>query len=108
MAGTMKIADAAGNGANGQAACVNCHEFDELASMKPAFKAPSGEIINPHRYIPHSEKKPENVPDCADCHTPHPIPPMEKIDLSKIGVESCYLSCHHQQNFEPCDDCHKH
>jgi len=99
----------ADTGAQGPAACLACHggSFEKLASQKPAYKASSGEIVNPHQYIPHNEKKPENVPNCTDCHSTHPIPPKEKIDLSKVNVDSCFLSCHHQQNFEPCNNCHK-
>ena len=90
------------------ASCVTCHSFEELAAGKASFKTESGDMVNPHRYIPHNEKKPENVPDCTNCHTEHPNPPTEKIDLSKVDINNCYLSCHHQQNFEPCGKCHKH
>jgi hypothetical protein len=88
-------------------ACVSCHSFEALNARKASFKAEKGEIVNPHVYIPHNEKKPENVQECADCHTVHPIPLKEKVDLSKINLDSCYLSCHHQQNFERCNNCHK-
>ena len=88
-------------------ACVSCHSFEALNARKASFKAEKGEIVNPHVYIPHNEKKPENVQECTDCHTVHPIPLKEKVDLSKINLDSCYLSCHHQQNFERCNNCHK-
>jgi hypothetical protein len=106
LSDTMKVADAADN-AEGPAACLACHggSFDKLASKKAAFKAPSGEIINPHQYVPHNEKKAENVPNCIDCHSAHPIPPKEKIDLSKVTVDSCF-SCHHEKNFNRCNTCH--
>jgi hypothetical protein len=108
MVGQGRIAY--GAEANVQAACLKCHggSFDTLASRKPAFKAHNGEMVNPHQYVPHNEKKSENVPDCMNCHTRHPIPPREKIDLSKINLDSCYLSCHHEQNFQPCGKCHQH
>jgi hypothetical protein len=89
-------------------ACINCHPFEALNARTASFKAEKGEIVNPHVYVPHNEKKPENIQDCTNCHTAHPIPLKEKVDLSKINLDSCYLSCHHQQNFEPCGKCHKH
>ena len=106
--GTMKVARAADEGKQGPAACLACHgeSFEKLASEKPAFKAPSGEIINPHKYIPHNEKKAENVPNCTDCHSTHPIPPKGKIDLAKVNVDSCF-GCHHSMNFQQCSNCHQ-
>ena len=106
---TVKLADAADTAAKGPAACLACHggSFEKLAAKKPAFKAPSGEIINPHMYVPHDEKKAENVQDCTNCHSQHPVPLKGKVDLTKVTVDNCYLSCHHQQSFERCDKCHK-
>ncbi len=108
LAHSIKFADAANEAAKGPTACLTCHggSFDKLASKEPSFKASSGEMINPHRFIPHNEKKVENVPDCTDCHSTHPIPPKGKIDLSKVNVDTCFLACHHQQNFERCNTCH--
>lgn len=90
------------------AGCLSCHggSFDKLADEKPSFKTESGLLVNPHQFIPHNEKKAENVPKCLDCHTPHPNPPKEKIDLCKVNVETCYFSCHHLRNFEKCSKCH--
>ena len=106
---SVKFADAAATEAQSPAACLTCHgqSFDKLVDKKPFFKAPSGEIVNPHQYIQHNERKVENMPNCTDCHSMHPIPLKEKIDLSKVNVDSCFLSCHHQQNFERCSNCHK-
>ena len=108
LSGIPKVADAVDKKPRGAAACLPCHgvTFDELAAQKASFKSDSG-MVNPHQFIPHNEKKAENVPDCLDCHTAHANPPKEKIDLSKVNIENCYLSCHHQQNFEKCDNCHK-
>jgi len=105
-----KYADAAEKAAKGPEACLACHggSFDKLIEKKTAHKAAGGETINPHKYIPHNENKTENVPDCLGCHSQHTIPPKGKIDLSKVNIESCYLSCHHQQNFERCSNCHDH
>ena len=108
LSGITKAADAVDKKPRGAAACLPCHggSFDELAAKKASFKTDSL-MVNPHQFIPHNEKKAENVPDCLECHTAHPNPPREKIDLSKVNIENCYLSCHHQQNFEKCDNCHK-
>jgi hypothetical protein len=105
-----KVAVAADKTAQGPAACLACHggSFEKLVSKTPAFKVSSGETINPHQYIPHNEKIAKSVPNCTDCHSKHPIPLREKIDLSKVTVESCFLNCHHAQSFERCDNCHKH
>jgi hypothetical protein len=108
LSGTMKVADAADKVEQGPAACLACHggSFDKLVDKKPAFKAPSDEIVNPHQYIPHNQKIAENVPDCTGCHSKHPIPPKEEIDLSKVNVDSCF-QCHHEQNFRKCKTCHR-
>lgn len=109
LAESAKLAHAADTAAKGPGACLACHggSFDKLAAKKASYKAPSGETINPHMYVPHDEKKPENVQDCTNCHSPHPIPLKEKINLTKVSIDNCYLSCHHQQNFERCDKCHR-
>jgi hypothetical protein len=105
---TTKVASAVDEAPQGPAACLSCHggSFDKLADKKPGFKTESGVLVNPHQFIPHNEKKAENVPKCLDCHTPHPNPPKEKIELSKVNVETCYVSCHHLRNFEKCSKCH--
>ncbi|MGV8056739.1 MAG: hypothetical protein AB2L12_01695 [Smithellaceae bacterium] len=106
----IKVANAADPAAKYSATCLACHggSFDKLASKKPTFKVSDDRVVNPHKYIPHNEKKAENVPNCTDCHVKHSIAPMEKVDLSKVKVDSCFLSCHHTQNFERCSTCHTH
>ncbi len=108
---TTTVADAVDKETQGvaaSAACLSCHEgsFDKLAEKKASFKTESGLLVNPHQFIPHGEKKAENVPNCLDCHTSHPNPPKEKIDLAKVEVESCYVSCHHLRTFNKCVGCH--
>jgi hypothetical protein len=105
---SMEVAHAADKAAEGPAACLACHgSFDDLVAKKASFKTDRGETVNPHQYIPHNKKTAENVPNCTDCHSKHPVPPEGKIDLSKGNVDSCFLACHHAQNFEPCSSCHK-
>jgi len=108
LSDTAKVADAVDQKPQSPTVCLPCHggSFDKLANKEATFKTKSG-LVNPHQFIPHNEKKAENVPNCLDCHSAHPNPPKEKIDLSKVNVENCYLSCHHQENFEKCDNCHK-
>jgi hypothetical protein len=89
------------------AVCLACHgPFEKLTGLPAKYKTDSGEVINPHRYVPHDSK---TVTDCANCHTAHalsPLPTAGSIDLSKVDVTWCYNSCHHQNNFTPCKACH--
>jgi hypothetical protein len=91
-------------------ACLGCHgPFDKLVGMKPGYRAPSGETINPHRYVPHDAKEAKAIPECTNCHEPHQVPPTSAglAALPKPGVEWCYTACHHKYNFTPCKECHK-
>lgn len=108
----------------GKAACLQCHDYDDVMETTAKYQMPSGETHTPHRYVdpkapvdpaakPHNGKGLENTPECANCHTtPHPIPPdsmdeKEKAErLAKLEVEWCYSSCHHQRNFSKCSTCH--
>jgi hypothetical protein len=91
-------------------ACLNCHgPFDKLAAATPSYKAPSGEKITPHRYVPHDSKEAKGIPECGNCHQPHPAEPtaVDLAALIKADVQWCYTTCHHKNNFEPCKGCHK-
>jgi len=88
------------------AQCLTCHgPFEKLASALPSYVAPSGEKINPHRYVPHDLK---DIPDCVSCHKPHSATPTadEIAALPKPNVKTCF-ECHHKQNFASCKSCHK-
>ena len=89
------------------AVCLGCHgPFEKLTALPAKFKTDSGEVVNPHRYVPHDSK---TITDCTNCHTAHalsPLPTAGSIDLSKVDVTWCYNSCHHQNNFTPCKACH--
>ena len=97
----------AGAGEGGTStACLECHgPFEKLASTPPFFVAPSGEKVNPHRYVPHDLK---DIPDCVSCHKPHSATPTaaEIASLPKPNVTSCF-ECHHTKSLENCQDCHK-
>ena len=90
--------------------CLGCHgPFGEIIKATANYVAPSGEKTSPHRYVPHDSKKEEDIPECSHCHTAHPLDPLPaqgSIDLSKVGVQWCYDTCHHQKNFAPCQKCH--
>lgn len=91
--------------------CLDCHgPFDKLTASTAAWKAPSGEKTSPHRFVPHDSKKTDDIPDCKNCHAAHPPaspPPAGSVDRSKITVDWCYTTCHHEKTFEPCKNCHK-
>ena len=90
--------------------CLTCHgPFDKLAEASAKYVAPSGEKGSPHRFVPHDSKKEGDIPECANCHKAHPVDPLPakgSIDLSKVNVQWCYDTCHHEKNFEPCKKCH--
>jgi hypothetical protein len=90
--------------------CLNCHgPFDKIIESTGDYVAPSGEKLSPHRYVPHDSKKDEDIPECTNCHTAHPLDPLPaqgSIDLSKVNVQWCYTSCHHEKNFTSCKQCH--
>jgi hypothetical protein len=95
---------------NSKEACLNCHgPFDKLAAATAGYAAPSGEKITAHRYVPHPSKEAKAIPECSNCHQPHPAPPAagDLAALVKPDVQWCYTTCHHKNNFESCKDCHK-
>ena len=86
--------------------CLACHgSYDKIAEATANFKASSGETVTPHQYVPHAEKT--DIPDCTECHTPHPVPLEDKSKAVKPdNVDWCYTTCHHASNLQPCKDCH--
>jgi hypothetical protein len=89
--------------------CLNCHGPFEKLVASANYLAPSGEKISPHRYVPHNAKEAKAIPDCSNCHQPHPVPPPESgvTASSKADVQWCYTACHHKNTFQLCKDCHK-
>jgi len=89
--------------------CLECHgPFDKLARTVPSYVAPSGEKITPHYYVPHTSKEAKAIPECSNCHQSHPTPPTaaDIIAMGKPGVDWCYTTCHHENDFTPCKKCH--
>jgi hypothetical protein len=86
--------------------CLGCHgPFDKLVAAANYVTA-TNEKISPHRYIPHDSKDAVNIPECANCHSPHAIPPPATMPANTANVDWCYATCHHQNNFTPCQECH--
>jgi len=95
--------------ATSKEACLDCHgPFDKLVAAAN-YQAPSGEKITPHRYVPHGAREAKAIPECSNCHEPHPVPPPSTgfVSQSKPDVQWCYTACHHKNTFQPCKDCHK-
>src|SRR5450755_3341733 len=90
--------------------CLGCHgPFDKLIEASAKYVAASGEKTSPHRYVPHDSKKEEDIPECTNCHTAHPVDPLPakgSISLAKVGVQWCYDACHHEKNLTSCKKCH--
>lgn len=88
--------------------CLECHgPFDDLAKSTAGYVTPSGEKGTPHRYVPHEKKDPGAIPECSNCHEPHPVPPTSPIAVPEAGVDWCYRACHHENNFKSCKECHQ-
>ncbi len=92
--------------------CLRCHgPYEKVvqASANYAIQDGSGSKVNPHTVIDISSSKRHNtgkgVPECSNCHKPHPLPLASSKDVPEANVEFCY-SCHHQRNFIPCSQCH--
>ena len=96
--------------------CLACHSYDDVIAETADYVTRSAKV-NPHRYVeagsakenfgqPHQATGTEHIPECSNCHAPHPIPPTGAVDRSKINVEWCYTSCHHENEFTRCGACH--
>lgn len=86
--------------------CLACHgPYEKLAEKTANFRTSSGETATPHQYVPHDEKK--DMPECIECHMPHPVPLEDKSQVVKPdSVGWCYSNCHHASNLKPCKACH--
>ena len=86
--------------------CLACHgPYEKIREATAGFKTPSEETVTPHQYVPHVDKK--DIPECSNCHKPHPMPPQDKSQVVKPkDIEWCYTSCHHAFNLQPCTNCH--
>jgi predicted CXXCH cytochrome family protein len=93
-----------------QNTCLACHgPLEKLVKASPNYAIPDGTKVNPHITIDYFAKKPhassEGVIECTKCHTPHLVPLASAKDMPKADVTYCF-SCHHEENFTPCSECH--
>jgi predicted CXXCH cytochrome family protein len=67
---------------------------------------PTGQKMSPHRYEPHKSTAAKDIPECTNCHKPHPTPPTaaDIAAMAKPDVGYCY-GCHHAGVLE-CGTCH--
>ncbi len=86
--------------------CLTCHGPLETFLKKEVHYNTDGQTINPHRFVPHDSQKPEDFPDCTNCHKPHTLPPPKGFKDTKVEVSICY-ECHHNYKFQACSSCHK-
>jgi len=97
--------------------CLGCHEYDRVIAATADHMMPGGDKLSPHRYVdaksikdpaakPHGAMGIENIPECTNCHTVHPVPYTGTLDRSTLKVTWCYSTCHHQENFTRCSECH--
>lgn len=93
---------AAAEAASSTEECLKCHgPFDKIAAATANYPMPSGEKTTPHRYVPHKSK---DIPECANCHKPHPLPLTSKAEVPKPETDYCY-KCHHAEVLQ-CGTCH--
>jgi len=85
--------------------CLGCHgPYEKIINATAEWKAPSGETLSPHRYVPHDN---QDIPQCTECHTQHEIPLKDKSTVVKPqDVQFCFEGCHHMRNLQPCKNCH--
>jgi len=106
-----------GAAATSKTTCLGCHEYDRVIAATAGHMMPGGDKLSPHRYVdaksikdpaatPHRVMGVENIPECTNCHTEHPVPYSGTLDRSTLKVTWCYTTCHHQENFTRCSECH--
>jgi predicted CXXCH cytochrome family protein len=104
LSGCSPVTIASKEAGSSKNACLDCHgPFDKLTSATANYTFPGGEKTTPHRYVDHDSK---NIPDCSNCHKPHPVPLTSTKGLAKANAEWCF-SCHHAKVLDKCVTCHK-
>ena len=93
------------------AECLFCHDFyySELSKRTANWKDKWGDTVNPHLYVDENKADPHNadpiVPDCLRCHREEHALPSPTGPMAAARLNYCY-SCHHEESFEACSDCH--
>jgi hypothetical protein len=88
-------------------ACLACHgPFEKIIAATANYVMPTGEKLSPHRYDPHTSKAVKDIPECINCHKPHPASPTaaDIAAMPKPDTGYCY-GCHHAGVLE-CGTCH--
>ena len=91
--------------------CLFCHNFfySEVAKLTADYKDRWGDSVNPHVYVDEQKADPHNagqiVPDCLKCHREHALPAPTEAVFKPTRLNYCY-SCHHEETFEACSNCH--
>ena len=98
-------------------ACLICHEFtfQNLSYLTVDYVDGWGQPVNPHVYVDtnrgmtHANNAHNGkliVPDCTRCHVAHSMPAPTAAQLAVKGKLTFCYSCHHEENWEACSDCH--
>ena len=88
-------------------ACLACHgPFDKLVSASANYVWQNGDKQSPHRYVPHASTDIKDIPECSNCHKPHPVPPTASdiAAMAKPDPSWCF-GCHHTGTLQ-CGTCH--
>jgi len=88
-------------------ACLACHgPFDKLVTASANYVWPNGDKQSPHRYVPHASTNAKDIPECTNCHKPHPVPPTASdiAAMAKPDPSWCF-GCHHTGTLQ-CGTCH--
>lgn len=87
--------------------CLFCHgPYEDLQARTAAYQVSEQVTVNPHQFVPHESTDPEDIPECKNCHQPHPLPVSDEVTIEEPGVRWCFAACHHTGTFNPCSDCH--
>ena len=106
LSGPSPAATTAKASVSSKDACLKCHgPYDKLISATSDYLMQDGDKQikrSPHGYLPHDSK---DIPECSECHQPHPVPLTSKEGLPKADVKWCYM-CHHTGDLQ-CGTCHR-
>lgn len=85
--------------------CLGCHgPYEALLALTEGYAHEDGVEANPHISIPHGKDTPSG---CSNCHDVHALPVTAEVEIKEANLTYCYSACHHEENFEPCSDCHE-
>jgi predicted CXXCH cytochrome family protein len=84
--------------------CLGCHGpyEDLLDRTADTLTDEDGVKANPHVYVPHDST---TITSCKYCHDVHALSVIPE-EIPKADAGYCFAACHHEENYEPCSDCH--